>query len=158
MTLLFSPKVLFLSATLLQNGGMKLSGRTLLIILAIISICLQALAEKKVHSLYGGDRFINDCRAAIVDYDTPSKPAIGAAGEHCLGYVQGLLDTSMMWQVIAAKTPDAQAPLFCLTSTATNEVVIRQVPIWAIEHPEDSKAAAIEFLLSMLKSNYPCGK
>jgi hypothetical protein len=63
-----------------------------------------------------------------------------------------------LWQIVAASTPDAQAPLFCLTSNVPIEVVIRQVPIWAIEHPEELKHSAIEFLLSMLKSRYPCGK
>lgn len=134
---------------------MKLSRFSFLFVLT--TLCLPPFAQKQL-SLYGGKRFINDCRAAIVDYDSPSKPQIGAAGEHCAGYVEGFLATSLMWQLVASKSPDGQAPMFCLPARVTNEAIIRQVPIWAIEHPEDADDTAIEFLLVMLKGCYPCNK
>jgi hypothetical protein len=124
----------------------------------LLAPCLPAVAQKKPNSLYGGERFISDCRAAISDYDSPSKPQIGAAGEHCVGYIEGFAETSLMWQLVASKSPDAQVPMFCLPSKLTDEVIIRQVPIWAIEHPEDANDTALEFLLVMLKARYPCGK
>jgi len=108
-------------------------------------------------TLYSANRLIQECRATISDYD--SKHAeIGADGEHCLGYVQGFIETATMWQVANEKSTDSKVPLFCLNHKATNEVIIRKVPIWAIEHPEDAKGSAIEFLISMLVGNYPCSK
>jgi hypothetical protein len=92
----------------------------------------------------------------MLDYDAPSKPQIGSAGEHCVGYIQGFIDTALIWQIVAAKTPGAQAPLFCFADKVTTEDVIREIPIWAIEHPEERKNSAVELLLSMLKSRYPC--
>jgi hypothetical protein len=63
-----------------------------------------------------------------------------------------------MWQLVAGKSHDGQAPLFCLSNKVTIEVIVRNVPIWAIEHPEDRKEIAIGFLLSMLVGRYPCSK
>ena len=108
-------------------------------------------------TLYSANRLIQECRAEISDYDS-KRSEIGTDGEHCLGYVQGFIETATMWQVANAKSTQAQVPMFCLNPKATNEVIIRKVPIWAIEHPEDSKGSAIEFLISMLVGTYPCSK
>lgn len=106
-------------------------------------------------TIYSADRLITECRASIVDYDS-KRSAIGAEGEHCVGYVQGFIETATMWQVANEKLPQAQVPMFCLNPKVTNEVIIRRIPIWALEHPEDAKGSAIEFLMSMLVGNYPC--
>ena len=108
-------------------------------------------------TLYSADRLIQECRATVADYDSKHSQ-IGADGEHCLGYVQGFVETATMWQVVNEKSTQAQVPIFCLNPKATNEVIIRKVPIWAIEHPEDAKGSAIEFLILMLIGNYPCPK
>jgi hypothetical protein len=136
---------------------MKPSKLTLLLLPTLL-LSSPAMAQKNETRGYVGDRLVKDCRAAIVDYDSPSKTDIGSDGEHCIGYVQGFIDTALLWQVVAAKTPNAQAPLFCLSSKVTIEVVIRLIPIWALEHPEDIKETSAGFLLSMLVSRYPCSK
>lgn len=107
--------------------------------------------------MYSANRLIQECRATIADYDS-KRSEIGTDGEHCLGYVQGFIETATMWQVANEKSTQAQVPMFCLNSKATNEVIIRRIPIWAIEHPEDARGSAIEFLLNMLVTNYPCPK
>lgn len=108
-------------------------------------------------TLYSADSLVQECRATIVDYDSkPSK--IGPEGEHCLGYVQGFVETATLWQVVNRRSTQAQVPLFCLNAKATNEVLIRKLPIWALEHPEDAKGSAIEFLIDMLVGSYPCSK
>lgn len=107
--------------------------------------------------MYSAHRLVQECRATIADYDS-TRSEIGTDGEHCLGYVQGVIETATMWQVANEKTTQAQVPMFCLNPKATNEVIIRKIPIWAIEYPEDTKGSAIEFLISMLVGNYPCSK
>ena len=113
--------------------------------------------KKESSTMYSADRLIRECRATVADYDSKHSQ-IGTDGEHCLGYVQGFIETATMWQVVNEKSTQAQVPMFCLDSKATNEVIIRKIPIWAIEHPEDAKGSAIEFLISMLVGNYPCPK
>lgn len=108
-------------------------------------------------SLYSAHRLVQECRATIADYDS-KRSEIGTDGEHCLGYVQGVIETATMWQIANEKSTLAQVPMFCLNPKATNEVIIRRIPIWAIEHPEDTRGTAIEFLISMLVGNYPCPK
>jgi len=107
--------------------------------------------------MYSAQRLVQECRATIADYDSKHSD-IGTDGEHCLGYVQGVIETTTMWQVANEKSTEARVPMFCLTPKATNEVIVRKIPIWAIEHPEDTKGSALEFLLSMLVGNYPCSK
>lgn len=107
--------------------------------------------------MYSAKRLIQECRATIADFDS-KRSEVGTDGEHCLGYVQGFVETATMWQVVNEKSTQAQVPMFCLNPKATNEVIIRRIPIWAIEHPEDAKGSAIEFLISMLVANYPCPK
>jgi hypothetical protein len=108
-------------------------------------------------TMYSGGRLVEECRATIADLDS-KQSILSTDGEHCLGYVQGFVETATMWQVANEKRTDAQVPLFCLNPKATNEAIIRRIPIWAIEHPEESKEPAIEFLLSMLVGSYPCQK
>ena len=108
-------------------------------------------------TLYSANRLIQECRATISDNDS-KRSQIGTDGEHCLGYVQGFLETTTMWRVANEKSTQARVPMFCLNLKATNEIIIRKIPIWAIEHAEDTKGAAIEFLMAMLVGDYPCGK
>lgn len=103
------------------------------------------------------DRLVHECKATISDFDSRRSDS-GADGEHCLGYVHGFIETAVMWQVVNGRSNQAQVPMFCLNLKATNEIIIRKIPIWAIEHPEDTKGSAIEFLISMLVVNYPCPK
>lgn len=113
--------------------------------------------KKGPSALYSANRLIQECRATIADYDS-KRSEISIDGEHCLGYVQGFIETATMWQVVNEKSTQAQVPLFCLSAKSTNEIIIRRIPIWAIEHPEDAKGSAIEFLIVMLVGNYPCPK
>ncbi len=108
-------------------------------------------------SLYSAKRLVQECRATIADNDS-NRSEIGTDGEHCLGYVEGFLETATMWQVANEKSAQAQVPMFCLIPKATNEVIIRRIQIWATEHPEDGKGSALEFLISMLVGSYPCPK
>lgn len=108
-------------------------------------------------TMYSANRLVQECRATIADYDS-KRSVIGTDGVHCLGYVQGFIETATMWQVVNERSTDSKVPLFCLNPKATNEVIIRKIPIWAIEHPEDAKGSALEFLISMLVGNYPCLK
>jgi hypothetical protein len=107
--------------------------------------------------MYSANRLVQECKATISDFDS-RRAVIGTDGEHCLGYVQGFIETATMWQVVNEKSSQAQVPMFCLNPKATNEIIIRKIPIWAIEHPEDTKGSAIEFLISMLVGSYPCPK
>ena len=81
---------------------------------------------------------------------------MGSDAEHCVGYVTGFEDTALMWQLVDGDIPQAKVPRFCLKPTLTIEVIIRKIPIWAIEHPQAKKGAALELLLDMLIANYPC--
>ena len=106
-------------------------------------------------TMFSAERLVRYCRATIVDYDS-SRAEIGTDGTHCLGYVQGVIETATLWQVANVKSPEATVPLFCLGAKATHEVIIRRIPIWAAEHPEDLKGSALEFMMSMLVGSYPC--
>jgi hypothetical protein len=77
--------VLYRLARLLQNGAMKPSTLITFLVLLPILYCPLALAQKNRDAGYSADRFVEDCRAAIVDYDSPSKRDIGSGGEHCIG-------------------------------------------------------------------------
>ncbi len=122
-------------------------------------LCATAASSqtKNRSSLYSANRLVQECRATIADYDS-KRSEIGTDGEHCLGYVQGFIETAILWQIVNEKLTGAQVPMFCLNPKGTNEIIIRKIPIWAIEHPEDAKGSAVEFLISMLVGNYPCPK
>jgi hypothetical protein len=128
-------------------------------VLTILFCATAAFPQTKNGSstMYSASRLVKECRASIVDYDS-KRSDIGAEGEHCVGYVQGFVEMATMWQVANEKLPQAQVPMFCLNPKVTNEVIVRTIPIWALEHSEDEKGSAIEFLMSMLVGTYPCRK
>ena len=107
--------------------------------------------------MYSANRLVQECKATIANFDS-RRSDLGSDGEHCLGYVQGFIETVTMWKVVNQQSRQAQVPMFRLNLKATNEVIIRKIPIWAIEHPEDTKGSAIEFLISMLVGYYSCPK
>ena len=123
----------------------------------VVEVAACSQTKRGSSTLYSATRLVEECRATIVDYDS-KRPEISTDGEHCLGYVQGFVETVTMWQVVNERSTEAQVPLFCLNSRITNEVIVRKIPVWAIEHPEDAKGSAIELLLSMLVGSYRCPK
>ena len=122
-----------------------------------IAATASSQAKKESSTMYSAKRLLQECRASIVDYDS-KRSEIGTDGQHCIGYVQGFIETATLWQVANHQSAEAQVPMFCLDPKTTNEVILRKIPIWAIEHPEDVKGSAIEFFISMLVGNYPCPK
>ena len=130
-----------------------------LAVLGFVLCCINVPAQTKAgpSTMYSANRLVQECKATIANFDS-RRSDLGSDGEHCLGYVQGFIETVTMWKVVNQQSRQAQVPMFRLNLKATNEVIIRKIPIWAIEHPEDTKGSAIEFLISMLVGYYSCPK
>jgi hypothetical protein len=108
-----------------------------------------------------GMRLLHECQLAIRTTDSGHRltPDEEASSSHCIGYIQGVLDTNALWDAIDERDHQTNRPHYCVkqaTGDVSLEQIIRIVVEWAKAHPKDLNDPGWVTIQGALLNAFPC--
>jgi Rap1a immunity proteins len=146
-----------LRKTVVEEKNRKASSvRIVLGFLVVFTAAVFTGPRADAQSSVDGNQLLHDCKDTILLFDR--SPATSgrqlAAGAHCLGYVQGFLDTNRIWHAV---DNDKNKTLhYCFDRDVTVEQVIRILVKYIQENPKETSDNGWECLLKALQGDFPC--
>jgi hypothetical protein len=123
-------------------------------VLAAISPAPKANAISEVNGLM----LLHHCKASILisNEDRRVPPDQVAESNHCLGYVQGIIDANSFWDAIDNRNHQLTRAHYCMAESVTFEQVIRVVVKWLENNPKDLNENGYIIVESALVKAFPC--
>jgi Rap1a immunity proteins len=105
-----------------------------------------------------GMRLLHECQLAIRTSDGGQRltPDEDAASSHCIGYIQGVVDTNALWDAIDKRDHHTNRPHYCVAPNVSLEQIIRVVVEWAKTHPQDLHEPGWVSIQGSLLNAFPC--
>jgi hypothetical protein len=130
------------------------------VLLALAAIILST-QRADARSWMDGMRLLHECELAIrtADGDHRLTPDDDASSSHCIGYVQGVIDTNALWDEIDKRDHQTNRPHYCVkqaTGDVSLEQIIRIVVEWAKTHPKDLNDPGWVTIQGALLNAFPC--
>jgi hypothetical protein len=129
-------------------------GLALLLAIWALSASPKASAISEVNGLM----LLHQCRASIrvSNEDIPVSTDEVAQSNHCLGYIQGVLDANGFWDAIDQRDNHPSRARYCMSEHVTFEQVIRIVVKWLEANPKELDDSGYIAVHAALVQTFPC--
>jgi Rap1a immunity proteins len=129
-------------------------GLAFLLAVGALSVSPRASALSEVNGLM----LLHQCQVSvrISNEDTRVSPDQVAESNHCLGYVQGVLDANGFWDTIDKRDDHSSRARYCMSESVTFEQVIRIIVKWLDANPKELNDNGYIAVQVALVKTFPC--
>jgi hypothetical protein len=130
--------------------------RLAFILLAVSPVLLTVTGAGALSPVTGA-RLLHDCRAAIRSTDVSPRLTLDEdrAADHCISYVQGVLDANAFWHTIDDRDHNKMRH-YCLDQDISTEQVIRLLVIYLQENPKEMSENGWMCMEAALMKSFQC--
>jgi Rap1a immunity proteins len=127
------------------------------ILLAVIAV-LFASPRASALSEVNGLMLLHQCQVSIriSNEDTRVTADQVADSNHCLGYVQGVLDANGFWDKLDMRDNHSTRARYCMSESVTFEQVIRIIVKWLEANPKELNDNGYIAVQVALVKTFPC--
>lgn len=135
---------------------------TRIVLIATVVFSLGASpAQARNLSAVDGEMLLTDCHVAVRMLEVSPKlnSEEWAAGMHCLGFVQGIVDADNVWQTALSKGLGSKArPLvfYCVPKEASWPQLIRVLVKWLEDNPDKLDRSGYDVIGLAMSKAYAC--
>jgi hypothetical protein len=126
----------------------------------LLAVTATALATQHANgsSWMDGMRLLHECQLAIRTSDGGQRLSSDedASSSHCIGYIQGVLDTNALGDEIDKRDHQTARPHYCIAPNVSLEQSIRIIVEWAKAHPKDLNDPGWVSIQGPLLNAFPC--
>lgn len=126
--------------------------------LLVAIVALSAIPKATALSEVNGLMLLHQCQVSIriSNEDTRVSADEVAESNHCLGYLQGVLDANGFWDAIDSRNHQVSRAHYCIPANVTFEQVIRVLVKWLEANPKDLNEEGYIVVETALVKAFPC--
>ena len=103
-----------------------------------------------------GGKLLELCKSTTKEL-TKQSPEDLYNSSHCFGYIEGITDTNLMYEVyLETKQNENVKPLFCVPDNGSISQVTKVVIKYLEDHPEKLHEHEISIVTTALRQAFPC--
>jgi hypothetical protein len=126
----------------------------LLVVIASLLLAPRALAISEVNGLM----LLHQCQASVRVSNEDGRVTTDQVAEsnHCLGYLQGVIDANGFWDAIDLRNHQVSRAHYCISKSVTFEQIIRVLVKWLEANPGELDEEGYLVVQKALINSFRC--